>query len=149
MAQEKWTPALLKTPEDRAIHLAQRRAQIEPIIDDLRRLAREVAADLKERGALEGDMPFQARARAWSTGRPMFQAVDDLEAAITHLVAFGARYERSYEELPEKRARKAAEKQRVKELKASAGAPQLEQQPADAAPQADPSGLFDHLTKGA
>ncbi|MDP9608818.1 hypothetical protein [Streptomyces demainii] len=149
MAQEKWTPDLLKTPEDRAIHLAQRRAQIEPIIDDLRRLAREVAADLKERGALEGDMPFQARARAWSTGRPMFQAVDDLEAAITHLVAFGARYERSYEELPEKRARKAAEKQRVKELKASAGAPQLEQQRTDTAPQADPSGLFDHLTKGA
>ncbi|WP_432010452.1 hypothetical protein [Streptomyces cucumeris] len=149
MAQEKWTPHLLKTPEDRAVHLAQRRAQIEPIIDDLRRLAREVAADLKERGALDGDLPFQAKARAWTTGRPMFQAVDELEAAITHLVAFGARYERSYEELPQKRARKAAEKQRVKELKASGGAPQIEPQRSDEAQQAGAGGLFDHLTKGA
>jgi hypothetical protein len=109
---------MLRTPEGRRIHLQQRRAQLQPVVDDLRRLARELQADLAEDGRLYGDLPYQDRIRAWSTVRPFFQAVDDLESALTSLVAVNKRYEKNYEALPTKREAKALEKKRAKELKA-------------------------------
>ncbi|MCI3276276.1 hypothetical protein [Streptomyces cylindrosporus] len=116
-----WTPEMLRTSEGRRIHLQQRRQQIQPVVDDLRRLARELQADLAEDGRLFGDMPYQDRIRAWSTVRPIFQAVDSLESALTSLVTVNKRYEKNYEALPAKREAKALEKKRAKELKAQGG----------------------------
>lgn len=110
-AAEKWTPENLRSPVDRAIHLEQRRAQLLPIVDDLRRLAREMQAEVKELGAIEGDLPGQARIRAWHAVKPLFNAADDVEKAISDLISFNGRYQKSYEDLPvrreEKRQRKA------------------------------------------
>ncbi|MFF4347872.1 hypothetical protein [Streptomyces sp. NPDC001530] len=125
MAQNNntWTPDALRSPAGRRIHLQQRREQLQPVIDDLRRLARELQADLAEDGRLYGDLPYQDRIRAWSTVRPFFQAVDDLESALTSLVAVNKRYEKNYEALPAKREEKALEKKRAKELKAQGKGP--------------------------
>ena len=145
----RWTSEMLRTPEGRAIHLQQRRAQIQPIVDDLRRLAREFQADLAEDGKLYGDLPFQDRLRARSTAKPFFDAVDALEEALTKLVVGNKRYEQKYEELPKKRAAKKLEKQRAKELKAAGGAP-TQSLPAGQAGEEQPSGGFmDVLSKGA
>jgi hypothetical protein len=119
----RWTSEMLRTPEGRAIHLQQRRAQILPIADDLRRLAREFKADLAEDGRLHGDLPYQDRLRAKRTAKPLFDAVEALESALAELVTASKRYEKSYEVLPAKREAKELEKKRAKELKASGGAP--------------------------
>ncbi|MFK4694225.1 hypothetical protein [Streptomyces pristinaespiralis] len=147
-AAEKWTPDHLRSPADRTIHLEQRRAQLLPIVDDLRRLAREMEAEVKEIDAIQGDIPGQARMRAWNVTRPLFKAADDVERAITDLVAFNARYQRSYEELPEKRA----EKRRRKDLAKSRQPQAIESSPAGEAGSSEKAqfgDVFDGLRKGA
>ncbi|MFI8888268.1 hypothetical protein [Streptomyces sp. NPDC053813] len=109
-AAEKWTPEHLRSPVDRAIHLEQRRAQLLPIIDDLRRLAREMEAEVKEYGAIDGDLPGQARLRARHVSRPLFKAADDVEKAIGDLISFNGRFQKSYEDLPQKRQEKRRQK---------------------------------------
>ena len=143
----RWTSDMLRSPEGRAIHLQQRRAQIQPIVDDLRRLAREFQADLAEDGKLYGNLPYQDRLRAYRTAKPLFDAVDALESALTNLVAGNKRYERKYEELPEKRAAKELEKKRAKELKAN-GATPVQSLPAGQAGQ-DGGSFVDVMSKGA
>ncbi|MGW3297648.1 hypothetical protein ACWC9S_27145 [Streptomyces xiamenensis] len=145
----KWTSEMLRTPEGRAIHLQQRRAQIQPVMDDLRRLARELEADLAEDGQLYGDLWLQDRLRAWQTVRPLFKAVDDLEAALSHLVATNKRYERSYERLPEKRAEKKAAAEEKKRLKAAGGGQQAIAPPATGSASTASASLADVLKKGA
>lgn len=149
MSAEKWTPDHLRSPADRAIHLEQRRAQLLPIVDDLRRLAREMDAEVKEIDAIEGDIPGQARIRAWHVTRPLFKAADDVERAISDLIAFNARYQRSYEDLPDKR-----EEKRQRKALAKAKQPQaIESSPAGeeaASPAKSQFGdVFDGLRKGA
>lgn len=147
---DKWTPDRLETHVDRAIHLEQRRAQLQPIVDDLRRLAREMQAKLKEAEAIEGDFLGQARIRAWNTARPLFKAADDVEKALADLVSFNARFQRSYEDLPDKRAEK-----RQRKALAKGGQQQAITSPPPAGEQAaSPStgqygGVFDGLRKGA
>lgn len=144
-----WTPDLLaEGPEKRRVHLEQRRQQLAPVLADIRRLVAEVEADLNEREKLPGDLPFQAGMRARHTLKPLEQVVEDLENVITHLTTYNARYTRSYEALPERRHAKEAEKQRLKELKASGGQQQIEAPPApQAEPVVDPSALFSHLKR--
>ncbi|MFI8944781.1 hypothetical protein [Streptomyces syringium] len=149
MSDEKWTPDRLQTPAERAVHLEQRRAQLHPIVDDLRRLAREMEAFAQESEAIEGDLPGQPRLRAWNVTRPLFRAADDAERALAHLIAFNARYQRSYEDLPVKRAQK-----RAKKALAKGGQPQaIESSPAGeeaASPeQAQFGDVFDGLRKRA
>ncbi|MCK2145315.1 hypothetical protein MWG58_31310 (plasmid) [Streptomyces sp. WAC00276] len=115
--QNQWGPDRLRTPVDRAIHLEQRKAQLLPIVDDLRRLAREMEAAVHEFEAIEGDLPVQPWLRARSVVRPLFKAADDVEKAIADLARFNARYHRSYEQLPQKREEKRLEKARMKALK--------------------------------
>ncbi|MDX3516098.1 hypothetical protein PV755_45635 [Streptomyces caniscabiei] len=144
---EKWTSDHLLSPVDRAIHLEQRRAQLLPIVDDLRRLAREMDAEVKEMESIEGDLPGQAKLRAWHVGKPLFKAADDVERAISDLISFNARFQKAYEELPQKREAK----RRRKEL-AKAGQPEaIESAPGSGAPaQRDEFGdVFDGLRKGA
>ncbi|MFD7510015.1 hypothetical protein ACFV5N_11830 [Streptomyces sp. NPDC059853] len=145
----RWTSEMLRTPEGRAIHLQQRRAQIQPVVDDLRRLARELQADLAEDGRLYGDLPLQDRLRAWHTAKPLFDAVDELEKALSMLVAGNKRYEKSYEKLPEKRAEKKAAKERAaeekKRLKASAGQPPQIAAPAAGSASTSSASLADIL----
>jgi hypothetical protein len=110
-------------------------------------LAREWKADLREDGRLYRDLPGQDRLRAWHTAKPLFDAVDALEEALTKLVAGNKRYERKYEELPKQRAAKELEHKRVKELKAAGSAQPL---PGGAAPaQAEGGSFLDALEKGA
>ncbi|MFE7427469.1 hypothetical protein [Streptomyces sp. NPDC057545] len=153
-SEDRWTPAHLQSPEDRAIHLAQRRAQLQPIVDDLRRLAREMEAEVKEYGPIEGDMPGQARLRARHVTRPLFKAADDVEKAVADLISFNARFQQSYEELPVKREAKREEKRRRK-LEAKTGQPQAIES-ADSAPadktESKTGGfgdVFDGLKRGA
>ncbi|PBC72395.1 hypothetical protein BX261_7269 [Streptomyces sp. 2321.6] len=145
MSTERWTPDLLLTPADRALHLEQRRAQLHPIVDDLRRLAREMEAATKEAEAIEGDLPMQSRARAWHVTRPLFKAADDVERALSDLIAFNARFKSSYEDLPKKRAEK-----REKKALAKGGEPQAieSSQVSEEAPEKFGS-VFDRLRKGA
>lgn len=152
-AEDRWTPALLQSPEDRALHLAQRRAQLQPIVDDLRRLAREMEAEVQEYGPIEGDMPGQARLRARHVTRPLFKAADDIEKAVADLISFNARFQRSYEELPVKREAKREEKRRRK-LEAKSGRPQAiesgDTAPADKTESKTGFGdVFDGLRRGA
>ncbi|MFJ8982916.1 hypothetical protein [Streptomyces sp. NPDC102282] len=145
---EKWTSAHLLSPADRAIHLEQRRAQLLPIVDDLRRMAREMDAELKEMESIEGDFPGQAKARAWRVGKPLFQAADDVEKALADLISFNARFQKAYEELPQKRE----EKRRRKALAKNGQAQAIESGPAGAAPvkAGDQFGdVFDGLRRGA
>ncbi|MEU1895749.1 hypothetical protein [Streptomyces pristinaespiralis] len=148
MSADRYTPDCLRSPADRTIHLEQRRAQLLPIVDDLRRLAREMEAELKESGAIDGDIPGQSRVRAWNVTRPLFKAADDVEKAISDLIAFNARYQRSYEELPEKRA----EKRRRKDLAKGRQPQAIESSPsgeAGSSEQAQFGDVFDGLRKGA
>ncbi|MGA5564303.1 hypothetical protein ACPCUV_24500 [Streptomyces platensis] len=145
-----WTPDLLsESPEKRQVHLEQRREQLRPVLEDMRRLAREVGVDLDERDKLEGDLPFQAALRARHTVKPLKQIVADLERVIDHLIAYNARYTQAYEKLPEKRAEKAADRQRLRELKAAGGQAQIEAPAAKAEPEMDDSPLFEHLKRRA
>lgn len=147
-SDNRWTSEMLRKPEGRAIHLQQRRAQILPIADDLRRLAREFKADLAEDGKLYGDLPYQDRLRAARTAKPLFDAVEALEEALANLVTASKRYERAYEELPKKREAKRLEKQRAKELKAAGGTPSLPSSPAGEETAAGDS-FMDVMSKGA
>ncbi|MEU4507599.1 hypothetical protein [Streptomyces sp. NPDC024089] len=150
MSAEKWTPEHLTSPASRAIHLDQRRAQLLPIVDDLRRLAREMAALVGELGSIEGDLPGQAALRARHVTKPLFKAADDVEAAVGDLVAFNARYQRSYEELPEKRAEKREAKERRK--KAGGSRPEIGSGSTSTAPaktDAKFDDVFDGLRRGA
>ncbi|MFI5621489.1 hypothetical protein [Streptomyces sp. NPDC051567] len=147
---EKWTAAHLTVPRNRAIHIEQRRAQLLPVVDDLRRLAREVEALVGEIDAIEGDVPGQAWVRARRVTRPLYKAADDVERAVSDLVAFNARYERSYEELPAKRARRREEKRRRKLAAGQAAA--IGTAPDGAAPATKPgtfTEVFTDLQKGA
>lgn len=147
-AAEKWTPDHLRSSVDRAMHLEQRRAQLLPIVDDLRRLAREMEAEVKEIDAIEGDVPGQARLRAWHVTRPLFKAADDVERAIIDLVSFNGRFQKSYEELPAKR-----EVKRTRKALAKGKQPQGIESPST---EADPDpekgqfkDVFDGLRRGA
>lgn len=144
---EKWTSEHLRSSVDRAIHLEQRRAQLLPIVDDLRRLAREMDAEVKEMDAIEGDLPGQAKLRAWHVAKPLFQAADDVEKALADLISFNARFQKAYEELPKKR-----EQKRRRKALAKSGQPEaIESGPAGTAVQAkDEFGdVFDGLRRGA
>jgi hypothetical protein len=148
-AAEKWTPEHLRSPADRAIHLEQRRAQLLPIVDDLRRLAREMEAEVKEIDAIEGDLPGQARIRAWHVAKPLFRAADDVEKAISDLISFNGRFQKSYEDLPAKR-----EEKRQRKAVAKGKAPQAIESPsvgADPAPTEKThfGDVFDGLRRGA
>ncbi|MCS0606038.1 hypothetical protein NX794_33240 [Streptomyces sp. LP11] len=148
-AASKWTPDMLQSPADRATHLEQRRAQLLPIVDDLRRLAREVQAEVKEYDSIEGDLPGQARLRAWYVSNPLFKAADDVEQAIADLISFNGRFQKSYEDLPvkreTKRQRKALAKGKAKQA--------IESPPADTAPgppeKSHFGDVFDGLRRGA
>ncbi|MEU9535880.1 hypothetical protein AB0D00_26675 [Streptomyces sp. NPDC048213] len=148
MSADKWTPDHLMDPQTRAIHLEQRRAQLLPIVDDLRRLAREMEAELKEMESIDGDFPGQAAFRAWRVGKPLFKAADDIDQALVDLITFNARYQRAYEELPVRRD----EKRQRKEL-AKAGQPsEIEAGPAGAVQAQEKQefkDVFDALRKGA
>ncbi|MGW1037872.1 hypothetical protein ACWD4Z_37510 [Streptomyces antibioticus] len=148
-AAEKWTPEHLRSPADRAIHLEQRRAQLLPIVDDLRRLAREMEAEVKEVGAIEGDLPGQARLRAWHAVRPLFSAADDVEKAIGDLISFNGRYQKSYEDLPVRRE----EKRQAKALAKGQGQQAIESPSAGTDPGPPKTSqfgdVFDGLRKGA
>ncbi|MGW1252234.1 hypothetical protein [Streptomyces sp. NPDC002535] len=148
-AAEKWTPEHLRSPADRAIHLEQRRAQLLPIVDDLRRLAREMEAEVKEIGAIEGDLPGQARIRAWHAVKPLFSAADDVEKALADLISFNGRFQKSYEDLPVKR-----EEKRQRKALAKGKGPQAIESPsvgADPAPTEKThfGDVFDGLRRGA
>ncbi|MDH6545892.1 hypothetical protein [Streptomyces sp. SPB4] len=148
MSSDRYTPDDLRSPASRAIHMEQRRAQLHPIADDLRRLAREMAADIAETGPIEGDLPGQARLRAWNVARPLFKAADDIERALSDVLAFHARYQRSYEELPERRAEKRERKALAKGEQPQA----IEPSPAGTATSpTSPTyeDVFDSLRKGA
>lgn len=121
MSTEQWTPDDLRRPGGMALHLQQRQRQMQPIADDLRRLARQLKADLKEDGKLYGDLPLQDKVRAWRTAQPIFEAADKVEEALTELVTLAKRYEKNYERIPEQRSEKEIEKRRAKELKRSGG----------------------------
>ncbi|MGW6654813.1 hypothetical protein AMK23_34250 [Streptomyces sp. CB02130] len=149
-AAEMWTPENLRSPVDRAIYLEQRRAQLLPIVDDLRRIAREMEAEVKEVGAIAGDLPGQARIRAWHTVKPLFSAADDVEKAISDLISFNGRYQKSYEELPAKRE----EKRQAKALAKGQGQQAIESPSAgtDPGPPQQTSqfaDVFDGLKRGA
>ncbi|MFK0203472.1 hypothetical protein [Streptomyces lavendulae] len=145
MSSDRYTPDNLRSPGDRAIHMDQRRAQLHPVADDLRRLAREMEADLTEAGAIEGDLPFQARLRAWNVTRPLFKAADDIEKALSDVLVFHARYQRSCEELPEQRAQKRERKALAKGKEPQA----IEPAPAETAASPKFEDVFDALRKGA
>ncbi|MGP3950973.1 hypothetical protein [Streptomyces sp. 7N604] len=141
-----WTPDLLaEGPEKRRVFIEQRRQYLAPLLAEMKALAGELDADIAERPALYGDLPWSARLRAKKTMKPFKEAVEDLEEFLEHLTAYAARYKALYEELPEERAEKKEAKQRVRELKAGGQqqitAPQPEAEP----PVADPSPLFSHL----
>jgi len=145
-----WTPDLLaEGPEKRRIFIEQRRQYLAPLLAESKALLAEIEADLKEAEKLPGDLPFQAKLRAHHTVRPLEKVVADLEDVIVQLTTYSARYRRSYEELPEKRAVKEAEKQRLKELKAAGGQPQIDAPAPKAEPAEDTNPFFAHLNKGA
>ncbi|UZI33978.1 hypothetical protein [Streptomyces sp. VB1] len=148
MSADQWTPDHLMSPATRAIHLEQRRAQLLPIVDDLRRLAREMEAELKEMESIEGDFPGQAAFRAWRVGKPLFKAADDIDQAIVDLISFNARYQRAYEELPVRRD----DKRRRKALAKAGQQPEaIESGPADTIPakKQEFGDVFDGLRRGA
>jgi hypothetical protein len=145
-----WTPDLLaEGPEKRRVFIEQRRQYLAPLLAESKALLAEIEADLKEADKLPGDLPFQAKLRAHHTVRPLEKVVADLEDVIVQLTTYSARYRRSYEELPEKRAEKEAERQRLKELKAGGGQPQISAPEPKAEPAEDPHPFFAHLNKGA
>lgn len=148
-AADKWTPQHLRSPADRAIHLEQRRQQLLPIVDDLRRLAREMEAEIKEIDSIEGDVPGQAWLRARHVAKPLFRAADDVERTLADLVAFNARYHRSYEELPVKRAEKRKKKELAKGGQQAIEAPAAGDDSPGSGESSQFGALFDGLRKGA
>lgn len=145
-----WTPDLLaQGPEKRRVFIEQRRQVLAPIVGELKALLAEIHADLKEADKLPGDLPFQARLRAQHTIKPLERAVRALEDVPTQLTSYSARFRRGYEELPEKRAAKEADRQRLKELKAGGGQQQITAPPEKAESAEDPNPFFAHLHKGA
>ncbi|MFY0516067.1 hypothetical protein ACOMD4_37630 [Streptomyces anulatus] len=149
MSADKWTSDHLLSPASRAIHLEQRRAQLLPLADDLRRLAREMDAQLKEMEAIEGDLPGQAKLRSWRVGKPLFKAADDVEQVIADLISFNARFQKAYEELPQQRE----EKRRRKAVAKAGQQPEaIESGSTGAVPaqkQQEFGDVFDGLRKGA
>lgn len=145
-----WTPDMLaQGPEKRRVFIEQRREFLTPLLAEMKALLAEIEADLNEVGKLPGDLPFQAKLRVQHTIKPWKQVIADIEDVITHLTTYSARYRHSYEELPEKRAEKEADRQRLKELKAGGGQQQIEAPGPKAEPTADPNPLFAHLNKRA
>ncbi|WP_369384087.1 hypothetical protein [Streptomyces sp. cg36] len=145
-----WTPDLLaEGPEKRRVFIEQRRQFLAPLLAESKSLLAEIEADLKEADKLPGDLPFQSKLRAKHTVRPLEKVIADLEDVIVQLTAYSARYKRSYEELPQKRAEKEAEKQRLKELKAGGRQQQIEAPEPKAEPVQDANPFFSHLNKGA
>ncbi|GGP84019.1 hypothetical protein ACWDY7_32255 [Streptomyces calvus] len=144
-----WTPDLLaEGPEKRRVFIEQRRQYLAPLLAEMKALAGELDADIAERPALYGDLPWSRYLRARKTMKPFTEAVADLESFIEHLTQYAARYKANYEELPEQRAEKQAHKERVAELKAGKAQPQIEAPPAREAESAvDPSPFFSHLKK--
>ncbi|MEU6175839.1 hypothetical protein ABZ832_28520 [Streptantibioticus parmotrematis] len=144
-----WTPDLLAAgPEKRRVFIEQRRQYLAPLLAEMKALAGELDADIAERPALYGDLPWSRSLRARKTVKPFTEAVSDLESFIEHLTQYAARYKTLYEELPERRAEKKAHKERVAELKAGKAQPQIEASPApEAEPVVDPSPFFSHLKK--
>jgi hypothetical protein len=142
-----WTPDLLaESPEARRVFIEQRREHLAPLLAEMKSLARELDADIVERPALYGDLPWSARLRARRTMKPFQQAIEDLEQFLEHLTAYAARYKALYEELPDERAKKEEAKQRVRELKAGGGQQQIApSRPEAESPVADGSQLFEHL----
>jgi hypothetical protein len=112
---DRWTPAHMRSPANRAIHLEHRRAQLQPLADDLRRIAREMRAVLQEEGPIEGDFPGQPWLRAKHVVKPLVDAADSLEKVLPALNAFNARYQHSYEELPDRREAKRQKKALAKQ----------------------------------
>ncbi|MGW2181248.1 hypothetical protein ACWCXX_24745 [Streptomyces sp. NPDC001732] len=146
---DRWTPEHLRTPGNRKIHLDHRRVQLQPLADDLRRIAREMAAMLQEEGRIEGDLPGQPWLRANHVVKPLNDAADSLEKVLPALVAFNRRFERSYEELPEKREAKRLKKELAKRQKRQAIAPAGSGEGAVPAQKAGFDDVFDELRKGA
>ncbi|MGW9440618.1 hypothetical protein [Streptomyces sp. NPDC055607] len=112
---DRWNPIHMTSSVSRAAHLEQRRMQLQPLADDLRRIAREMEAFLKEEGPIEGDFPGQPWLRARHAVKPLFDAADNVEKVLPALNAFNRRYQRSYEELPDRRAEKRARKALAKQ----------------------------------
>ena len=143
----RWTPDHLRSAANRTIHLEQRRQQLQPILDSIRQLAREVEAELKE-DRIEGDLPGQHILRAQRTVRPLFRAANDLQKTLTDLVAFNKRYT-TYEELPDRRQAKREQKALAKRQSAQAIGPSAsEGKPAGHAKD-EYGDVFDGLRKGA
>ncbi|MEV6357965.1 hypothetical protein [Streptomyces hydrogenans] len=145
---DRWTPAHMRSPANRAVHLEQRRTQLQPFADDLRRIAREMEAVLKEEGPIEGDFPGQPWLRAKHVVKPLFDAADSLEKVLPALNAFNARFQRSYEELPDKREAKRQRKALANQPQAIEHAPTGERT-VPAQPQGDFDDVFKKLGKGA
>ena len=144
-----WTPDMLADgPEKRRIFIEQRRQYIAPLLAEMKALAAELDADIAERPALYGDLPWSRALRANKTMKPFTEALGDLESFIANLTAYAARYKALYEELPEQRAEKEAHKKHVQALKAGGKQEQIEgPRAAEAEPVADPSPFFAHLKK--
>lgn len=144
-----WTPDMLADgPEKRRIFIEQRRAYLAPLLAEMKALAAELDADIAERPALYGDLPWSRALRANKTMKPFTEALGDLESFIANLTAYAARYTALYEVLPEQRAEKEAHKKEVQALKAGKAKQQIEGPAApQAEPAADPSPFFAHLKK--
>jgi hypothetical protein len=145
-----WTPDLLaQGPEKRRVFIEQRRQHLAPLIAEMRQLAAEIDADIAERPALYGDLPWSRALRARKTVKPFAEAVENLEAFLENLTTYAARYRALYEELPEQRAKKEEHKRQVAELKAGKEQRQIEGREVKAEPAEDPHPFFAHLNKGA
>ncbi|MFI1177852.1 hypothetical protein [Streptomyces melanogenes] len=143
-----WTPDLLaQGPEKRRVFIEQRRQFLAPLLAESKSLLAEIEADLNEADKLPGDLPFQAKLRVRHTVRPLEKVIADLEDVIVQLTVYSARYRRSYEELPGKRAEKEAERQRLKELKAGGGQQQIDAPAPKAEPAEGTNPFFAHLKK--
>ncbi|MFD5328952.1 hypothetical protein [Streptomyces sp. NPDC127092] len=147
-AENRWTPDHMRSPANRAIHLEQRRAQLQPLADDLRRIAREMEAVLKEEGRIEGDFPGQPWLRAKHVVKPLFDAADNVEKVLPALGAFNARFQHSYEELPDKREAKRQKKALARQEKQAIEPAQTGERTVPAQ-QTGFDDVFDGLRKGA
>ena len=108
--KDVWTPDLLaEGAEKRRVFIEQRRQYLAPLLAEMKALAGELDADIAERPALYGDLPWSKWLRAKKTMKPFEQAVEDLQSFLEHLTAYAARYKALYEELPEERAEKKAD----------------------------------------
>lgn len=148
-ANDRWTPDHMRSPANRAIHLEHRRAQLQPLADDLRRIAREMEAVLKEEGRIEGDFPGQPWLRAKHVVKPLVDAADSLEKVLPALNAFNARYQHSYEELPDRREAKRQKKALARQQAQAIEPPGAGQASVPAQTGSDFDEVFDGLRRGA